>query len=193
MIIKYGSVTVRTYNSEVDYSAAVEEAFAKFQQSAVKDYRVNLPAPSGMNHVEAAIVPYGRTATFPFAGPTTTWNKPSWRIGAHSLSRISSMFWLKYCARVDICRSANRVKRLHQDSGRNIMIQVNGLLDHMADIFHEKEVILAGMIAWLQARRKRDPKDERCGDWFSRTADHHQMPRPSEPCKRRRTVCSLPR
>jgi DNA mismatch repair protein MutS len=56
VIIRGGSVTVRHYDSEIDYTAAVEEAFAKFQQGAVKDYRVNLPAASGMNHVEAAVV-----------------------------------------------------------------------------------------------------------------------------------------
>ncbi len=55
-------------------------------------------------------MPYGRTAEFPFVGPNTTWNNPSGRIAALSLSRMSSMFWLKYCALADICRSANRVK-----------------------------------------------------------------------------------
>jgi len=56
MILKGGSVTVRNYEAEIDFSAAVTETFAKFQQGAVKDYRVDLPAPSGMNHVEAAVV-----------------------------------------------------------------------------------------------------------------------------------------
>lgn len=55
-VLRGGSVTVRDYDAEIDYSAAVEEAFAKFQQSAVRDYRVDLPTASGMNHVEAAIV-----------------------------------------------------------------------------------------------------------------------------------------
>jgi DNA mismatch repair protein MutS len=56
MVIKGGSITVRHYNSEVDFGAAIEEAFAKFQQGAAKDYRVNFPEISGMNHVEAAVI-----------------------------------------------------------------------------------------------------------------------------------------
>ena len=56
VLIKGGSVTVRHCDSEVDYSAAVEETFAKFKQGAVKDYRVPSPRYSGMNHVEAAIL-----------------------------------------------------------------------------------------------------------------------------------------
>jgi DNA mismatch repair protein MutS len=54
--IKGGSVTVRPYDSEVNYTAAVEETFAKFKQGAVKDYLVKSTALPGMNHVEAAIL-----------------------------------------------------------------------------------------------------------------------------------------
>lgn len=54
--IKGGSVTVRPYDSEIDYTAAVEETFAKFKQGAVKDYRVKSTALPGVNHVEAAIL-----------------------------------------------------------------------------------------------------------------------------------------
>ena len=56
MRIKGGSVTVRPYDSEIDYTAAVEETFAKFKQGAVKDYLVKSTALPGMNHVEAAIL-----------------------------------------------------------------------------------------------------------------------------------------
>ncbi|MGH7996458.1 MAG: MutS-related protein [Opitutaceae bacterium] len=56
VLIKGGSVTVRTYDSEIDYSAVVEEAFAKFKQGAAKDYRVKFPPFSSMNHVEAEVL-----------------------------------------------------------------------------------------------------------------------------------------
>jgi DNA mismatch repair protein MutS len=56
VLIQGGSVTVLPYGSEIDYTAAVEETFAKFKQGAVKDYRVKSALYSGMNHVEAAIL-----------------------------------------------------------------------------------------------------------------------------------------
>ncbi len=49
-------VTVAKYEGEADYSADVEEAFAKFKQGDVKDYRVKLPNYLGMNHVEARVL-----------------------------------------------------------------------------------------------------------------------------------------
>jgi DNA mismatch repair protein MutS len=56
VLIKGGSVTVRPCDSEIDYSAAVEETFAKFKQGAAKDYRVKPTMYAGMNHIEAAIL-----------------------------------------------------------------------------------------------------------------------------------------
>lgn len=56
LLIRDNSVTVRPYEGETDYSAEVERTFAKFKQGAVKDYRVALPASSGMGHVEAGIL-----------------------------------------------------------------------------------------------------------------------------------------
>ena len=57
MLIKDGSIKVRKYESEVDYSATVEETFEKFKQGAVKDYRVQFfGGPADMNHVEAAVL-----------------------------------------------------------------------------------------------------------------------------------------
>lgn len=56
LIIKGSKVTVRKYEQEIDYSADVEKTFEKFKQGAVKDYRVELPVRSGMNHVEAQIL-----------------------------------------------------------------------------------------------------------------------------------------
>ncbi|PZR98272.1 MAG: DNA mismatch repair protein MutS [Chloroflexi bacterium] len=54
--IKGNRVTVGMYEEEADYSADVEQTFAKFQQGAVKDYRVKLPDWPDMNHVEARVL-----------------------------------------------------------------------------------------------------------------------------------------
>ena len=51
-----GSITVRKYNSEIDYAAAVVETFRRFQQGAVKDYNVKFNEFPQMNHVEAAVM-----------------------------------------------------------------------------------------------------------------------------------------
>lgn len=55
LLISEGSITVRAYNGEADYSAAVEETFAKFRRGAAGNYRVEIPRWSGMNHIEAQI------------------------------------------------------------------------------------------------------------------------------------------
>jgi DNA mismatch repair protein MutS len=49
-------VTVGNYEGEPDYSAEVEETFARFQQGAVKSYLVKLSDLADMNHVEAHIL-----------------------------------------------------------------------------------------------------------------------------------------
>lgn len=54
--IRGGTVEVGTYHGEPDYSAEVEAAFARFQQAAVKDYRVTHRGWPGMNHVGAQIL-----------------------------------------------------------------------------------------------------------------------------------------
>src|SRR5579884_3138014 len=54
--IRGNRVTVCEYNGEPDYSATIEEAFAKFQRGAVKDYRVQFRTSETMNHVEGMIL-----------------------------------------------------------------------------------------------------------------------------------------
>jgi DNA mismatch repair protein MutS len=54
--IKGDRVTVDRYQGEPDYSAEVQQTFARFQQGAVKSYRVRFPAFLEMNHVEAWIL-----------------------------------------------------------------------------------------------------------------------------------------
>jgi hypothetical protein len=49
-------IEVRKYESEIDYSANVEATFEKFNQGAVKDYRVDFSAWAEMNQVEARVL-----------------------------------------------------------------------------------------------------------------------------------------
>jgi DNA mismatch repair protein MutS len=56
LLIRGNNVKVRTYDAERDYSADVEETFAKFKQGAVKDYRVKFRVFAEMDHVEAHIL-----------------------------------------------------------------------------------------------------------------------------------------
>ena len=56
--IRDGTVKVRLYEAETDYSVEVEKTFEKFKQGAVKDYRIVLRKGVGMNHVEAQILDF---------------------------------------------------------------------------------------------------------------------------------------
>ena len=56
VVVRGLAVTVRKYQQERDYSAEIEQTFAKFRQGAVKDYLVKFPEYPGMGHVEAQIV-----------------------------------------------------------------------------------------------------------------------------------------
>lgn len=58
IILQNGTVRVRNYEGEIDYSEEILKTFAKFKQGAVKDYRVELRQPSGMNHIEAKILEF---------------------------------------------------------------------------------------------------------------------------------------
>jgi DNA mismatch repair protein MutS len=55
LLISGGSVTVRDYQNEADYSASVEETFAKFREGLAANHCVEIPKWSGMNHIEAQI------------------------------------------------------------------------------------------------------------------------------------------
>jgi hypothetical protein len=54
--IRGNSVRVQKYEPMPDYSAEIEEVFAKFKKGAVKDYRAKLKADLAMNHVEAQVL-----------------------------------------------------------------------------------------------------------------------------------------
>jgi DNA mismatch repair protein MutS len=54
--IKGPRVEVSRYDGEPDYSAEIEKTFERFQQGAVKDYRVEYRTWPGMNHVGAQVV-----------------------------------------------------------------------------------------------------------------------------------------
>jgi DNA mismatch repair protein MutS len=56
LLINGNSVTVRNYGSEIDYSASVEDTFAKFKEGAVKDYRVKFSSSTEMNQVEGMVL-----------------------------------------------------------------------------------------------------------------------------------------
>jgi DNA mismatch repair protein MutS len=54
--VKGPKVEVSRYDGEPDYSAEIEKTFERFQQGAVKDYRVRYRTRPGMNHVGQQIL-----------------------------------------------------------------------------------------------------------------------------------------
>ena len=54
--VKGSRVEVSRYDGEPDYSAEIEKTFERFQQGAVKDYRVRYRTRPGMNHVGQQIL-----------------------------------------------------------------------------------------------------------------------------------------
>ena len=58
LVIRSGKFSVRELKEETDYSLEIEKVFDKFRQGAVKNYLVNLPVRTGMNHIEAKILEF---------------------------------------------------------------------------------------------------------------------------------------
>lgn len=56
LLLKDDSITVRHYDGESDYSAAVEETFSKFRRETAIDYQLKVPIRDGMNHIQADIL-----------------------------------------------------------------------------------------------------------------------------------------
>ena len=56
LLLRDGSVTVRHYEGESDYSATVEETFAKFRRETNSSSRSKVPVPETMNHIQAQIL-----------------------------------------------------------------------------------------------------------------------------------------
>ena len=55
--IRGSRIKVSRYDDPApDYTVEIEETFERFQQGAVKDYRVKFPDATGLNHVEGAVL-----------------------------------------------------------------------------------------------------------------------------------------
>jgi hypothetical protein len=55
LLLNDGSVTVRNYTGEPDYTVAVEQTFAKFRRDRATRHELEVPGWSGMNHIEAQV------------------------------------------------------------------------------------------------------------------------------------------
>ncbi len=56
LLLKDSAVTVRPYDSESDYGAAIEKTFERFRRGRASDYRVESRPWAGMNHIEAQVL-----------------------------------------------------------------------------------------------------------------------------------------
>jgi DNA mismatch repair protein MutS len=58
ILIRGGSIQVRDYSDEPDYTASVVKSFEKFQQGQVEDYGKRFSESVEMNHIEAGILAF---------------------------------------------------------------------------------------------------------------------------------------
>lgn len=58
VLIRNGSLTVRRYEQETDYSTEIEQLFERFKQGAAKDYRIVYRESPDMNHIEAKVLEF---------------------------------------------------------------------------------------------------------------------------------------
>jgi len=56
LLMRSDTVTIRRYESEIDYSAAIQRTFERFRHGAVKDYLIKLEDKPEMNQVEANVL-----------------------------------------------------------------------------------------------------------------------------------------
>ena len=56
LLIRDGSINVRNYEGEADYSTTIEQSFRKFSQGAVDPHLLRIARSEGMNHIELQIV-----------------------------------------------------------------------------------------------------------------------------------------
>jgi DNA mismatch repair protein MutS len=56
LLINYGSISVRPYNGEIDYTEAVERTFEKFRRGAVKEYLSRTVVHENVNHIQAQVL-----------------------------------------------------------------------------------------------------------------------------------------
>jgi DNA mismatch repair protein MutS len=56
LTVKYGSISVRPYSGEIDYTTVVESTFEKFRRGAVKSYFTKVAVYSSVNHIQARVL-----------------------------------------------------------------------------------------------------------------------------------------